>query len=122
MAFLDSIFDPTLGKLLELGPFWALLILSLIISLLIILVYKYFTNQVEMKRLKEQQKEFQQKMKSLKSNPEELMKIQKEAMGVNMQYMKHSLKATLITMLPVILIFGWMNGHLANEPIFPNEA
>lgn len=121
MAFLDTVFDPIFGPVLQLGPFWALLIFSLLISLIIVLVYKYFTNQQEMKRLKEQQKEFQKKMKELKSDPEAMMKVQKEAMGVNMQYMKHSLKATLITMLPVILIFGWMNSHLANEPIFPGE-
>ena len=50
-----------------------------------------------------------------------MMKIQKEAMQSNLQYMKHSFKATLITMLPILLIFGWMNGHLMYEPIYPGE-
>jgi uncharacterized membrane protein (DUF106 family) len=75
-----------------------------------------------MKRLKDQQKEFQQKMKELRSNPEEMMKVQKEAMKVNMEYMKHSFKPMLITMIPVLLIFGWMAGHLSYEPIYPNET
>src|SRR3989344_1680496 len=118
---LDSLLNPVFGPLLELGPFWAIFILSLIISLLIVLVYKYATNQEEMKRLKDQQKDFQKKMKELKENPAEMMKIQKEAMQSNLQYMKHSFKATLITMLPILLIFGWMNGHLMYEPIYPGE-
>ena len=50
------------------------------------------------------------------------MKLQKEAMKKNMDYMKHSMKATLITFLPIILIFGWMNAHLGAEPIFPGET
>ena len=118
---LDSLLNPVFGPLLKLGPFWAIFILSLIISLLIVLVYKYATNQEEMKRLKDQQKDFQKKMKELKENPAEMMKIQKEAMQSNLQYMKHSFKATIITMLPILLIFGWMNGHLMYEPIYPGE-
>jgi len=122
MAFLDPVFDPIFLWLLNLSPFWGLVVLALFISLIVTLVYKYFTNQTEMKRLKDQQKEFQQKMKSLRSNPEEMMKVQKEAMKVNMEYMKHSFKPMLITMIPILLIFGWMAGHLSYEPIYPNET
>ena len=122
MAFLDPILNPVLQPLINLGPFWAIVVLSLLISLVIVLVYKYFTNQNEMKRLKDEQKEFQKKMKELRSQPEEMMKVQKEAMSANLQYMKHSFKATLITMLPIILIFSWMNAHLMYEPIFPEET
>lgn len=118
MAFLDPVLNPVLA----LGPFWAIFILSLIISLIIIVVYKFFTNQAEMKRLKEEQKESQKRMKELRDKPEEMMKIQKEAMKKNFEYMKHSLKATFITILPIILLFGWMNAHLAYEPIFPGET
>ncbi len=121
MPFLDSMLNPVLLPLLKLGPFFTIFVLSFIISLIIVLVYKYFTNQEEMKRLKELQKEYTQKIKGLKDKPEEMMRIQKEAMQSNFQYMKHSFKATLITMLPVLLLFGWMNGHLAYEPIFPEE-
>ncbi len=121
MAFLDPVFNPVLLPLLNKSPFLGIVILSLILSLIVVLVYKYFTNQQEMKRLKEQQKEYQQKFKELKDKPDEMMKLQKEAMGKNFEYMKHSLKATLITMLPIILVFGWMNAHLAFEPIYPGE-
>ncbi len=121
MAFLDPVLNPLLQPLLNLSPFWAILILSFLITLLITLAYKVFTDQNEMKRLKGQQKEFQKRMKELRENPAEMMKVQKEAMQANMQYMKHSFKVTLITFIPIILIFGWMNAHLAYEPIFPDE-
>lgn len=122
MAFLDSIFNPVLLPLMNKSPFLGILIISFILSVMVVLIYKYFTNQAEMKRLKEQQKEYQQKFKELKDRPDEMMKLQKEAMGKNFEYMKHSLKATLITMLPIILVFGWMNAHLAFEPIYPGET
>ena len=121
MAFLDFL-NPILQPIITKSPLLTIFIVSLIISLLIVLVYKYFTNQQEMKQIKDAQKEFQKKMKESKNHPEELMKLQKEAMSKNFEYMKHTLKATLITMLPVLLIIGWMNGHLAFEPIFPQET
>jgi len=122
MAFLDPVFNPVLLPLINLNPFWGIVILSLSISLLIVVIYKLATDQKEMKRLKNEQKEYQKKLKSLKSDPAEMMKVQKEAMKQNLAYMKHSFKPTLITFIPIILIFGWMNAHLAFEPIYPGET
>jgi len=75
-----------------------------------------------MKSLKGELKESQNRMKELRDNPEQMMAVQKEAMKKNMEYMKHSFKPTLITFLPIILIFGWMGAHLAFEPIYPGET
>ena len=121
MAFLDPILNPILQPLLNMSPFWAVFVLAFVITLIITLAYKVFTDQDEMKRLKEKQKDFQKRMKGLRDRPDEMMKVQKEAMKTNMEYMKHSFKVTLITFIPIILIFGWMNAHLAFEPVFPGE-
>ena len=107
--------------ILNRSPLWGIILLTFLVSILSILAYKYLTNQVEMKHLKEKQKEFQERMKALKGNTEELMRIQKEAMKVNLDYMRHSFKATLFTLIPLLVIFGWMNGHLMYEPIYPGE-
>ena len=122
MAFLDPVFNPVLQPLLNASPFLGILILSFVVSLLITLSYKFLTNQKEMKRIKDEQKEGQKKLKELKSNPAEMMEIQKDLMKKNMDYMKHSLRATLITMIPLLLIFGWMSSHLTYEPIYPGET
>ncbi len=122
MAFLDPILNPVLLPLLNNSPFLGILLFSFLISVIIVLAYKYFTNQEEMKRIKDSQKEAQKRMKELKDNPSEMMKIQKEAMGKNFEYMKHSMRATLITILPIIIVFGWMNSHLLYEPIYPGES
>lgn len=121
MAFLDPVFNPLLGPLLNWSPFWGILLLSLLVTLISTLAYKYFTNQSEMKRLKDEQKEFQKKMKELRDKPEELMKLQKEAMSKNFDYMKHSFKPMVITLLPILLIFSWMAANLTYDPISPGE-
>ncbi|MBT4935789.1 DUF106 domain-containing protein [Candidatus Woesearchaeota archaeon] len=122
MVFLDSALSPVLQPLLNSSPFIAILVLALALSVIITFVYKWVTNQELMKELKTKQKDYQKEMKELRSKPEEMMKVQKEAMKLNMQYMKQSFKPTLITMIPILIIFGWMAGHLTYEPIYPGET
>ena len=117
MALLDPIMSPLLGM----HPFWAIFLVSLILSVLITIIYKFMTDQQLMKTLKEDMKSAQKKMKELKDHPEKLMAAQKKAMDQNMKYMMHSMKPTLITFIPIILIFGWLNANFAYEPIKPGE-
>jgi len=117
MAFLD----PVLNPLLKLPILWAIILLSFIIALIISVIYKYTTNQDLMKRLKEEMKEFQKQMKELRQDPQKMMAVQKKAMETNMKYMMQSMKSTLFTFIPIIIIFGWMNAHLAYEPIKPGQ-
>lgn len=118
--FLNPVLDTIFGPLLHLPIFFSVLIISLIVSLIITFCYKWFTDQDLMKRLKEEMKELQKEIKELKDRPDEAMKIQKKAMETNMKYMMNSFKPTLITIIPIILIFGWMNANLAYEPISPD--
>jgi uncharacterized membrane protein (DUF106 family) len=74
-----------------------------------------------MKTLKDEMKEFQKEVKELKNEPEKAMEVQKRAMQTNMKYMGHSMRSTLFTFIPIIIIFGWMNSHIAYEAINPSQ-
>ena len=106
---------------LSLSPIISVSIVSIIVSIITILIYKRFTNQTLMKSLKDELKELQKSAKELRDKPEDAMKVQKRMMEVNMKYMMQSMRATIITMLPIILIFGWMNAHYSVQPILPGE-
>jgi len=65
----------------------------------------------------------QKKLKALsKSDPQKAMAMQKDAMKGNMEYMKSSFKSTLYTLIPIIIIFGWLNSHMAYIQIEPNQT
>lgn len=115
--FLNIIFAP----LLKLPLLWAVVALSLIVSLIIILITKYTTDQVLMKKLKDDLKAHQKQIKELRNEPAKAMEVQKKAMELNMKYMMHSLKPTIITFIPIILIFGWMSSTFAFEGIKPQQ-
>jgi len=118
----ENILDPIFNPLLKMPPALAILLISFIITLIITLVYKLTTDQNKMKKLKQDMKEYQKKIKSLsKENPQKAMAIQQEAMKKNMEYMKSSFKSTLYTLIPIIIIFGWLNAHMAYYPIEPTQ-
>ena len=103
------------------SPFWTVFLIAFTISLVITVIYKFATDQRLMKELKTDMKMLQKEMKELKDHPEKIVAKQKLAMQKNMEYMKHSMKSTLFTILPIIIIFGWLNGTLGFEPINPGE-
>jgi uncharacterized membrane protein (DUF106 family) len=117
----ENLLNPIFNPLLKLGYFWAIIILSFLITLFITVVYKFATDQNLMKKLKDEMKGMQKEMKLLKDNPQKAMAHQKKIMEKNMQYMKHSFKPTLYTMIPIIIIFSWLNANLAFLPLEPGQ-
>lgn len=115
--FLNIVFAP----LFKLPVLLAVAILSLIVSLIIIVITKYTTDQALMKKLKDDIREYQKQIKELRNEPAKAMEVQKKAMQLNMKYMTHSLKPTIITFIPIILIFGWMSSTFAYESIKPQQ-
>ncbi len=116
-SFLASIFDPLLNLV---GTFWFVVLISLAVSLLTVIIYKYTTNQTMMKGLKEDIKKLQGELKKHMSNQAKALSVQKEMMDKQMRMMSHSLTPTFITLLPIILLFGWLNSSLAYVPIAPD--
>ena len=119
--FLNIPFDYAFGPLLALPTIWAVIILSILISLITTLIYKWTTNQQLMKDLKDEIKRLQSEAKTLKDQPQKAMEVQKQAMETNMKYMSHSMRPTIITFIPIILIFGWMSAVFAFESLQPGE-
>lgn len=79
------------------------------------------TDQTVMKMMKEDIKKYQKQLKENKDNPEKMLELQKKVMDINMQYLMCSLKPTMVTMIPVLLVFSWLSAHYAYESIAPGQ-
>lgn len=110
---INSILAPALDPVLNIHPFWGLLILTLVLNIITTLAYKYFTDQELLKSIKEETKEIQKQMKELKSQPDKLLELQKKSLEKSMQSFKQSIKPMLITTLPLIAIIGYLNVYYA---------
>jgi len=117
----ESISESIFAPLLKLEPFWVIFILSFFMALIITLIYKFLTDQELMKSLREDIKKDQKEMKQLRNDPDKMMAIQKKAMKKNMKYMSQSFKPMIVSFIPIMLIFGWLNSHYIYFPIQPNQ-
>ena len=59
-------------------------------------------------------------MNEIKSDTKKVMDLQKRSMEISMEQMKHTLKPTLITMLPILIIFSWLQKTLPNTQVILN--
>ena len=127
MSFLDPIFNPVFQPLLRtIGPLWTIVLIAIIYSVYATVVYKYLTNQSRLKEIKDRQKELQKELRAAgKENPDRMMKIHGELMSLNKDYMFQASfkpKVMIATMIPALILFTWMAGSLAYDPIAPDQT
>jgi len=107
---LDSFFNWIFGPIINnLSPLLSMIIITFLITLIVTIIYKYLSNQSEIKTAKEETKIFQKELKKHKDNPQKMMELNQEIMKRSAVLMKNSFKPTLITFIPIIIIFGWLS-------------
>lgn len=117
-----AILDPILNPLLSIEPVYSIALISFVLSFVSILASKYLTNQKLMKQHRKDMKVLQKKAQEMsKKDPQKAMGLQKEMMDMNMVVMKESFKPMLITIVPFLLVFAWLNANLSYLPIEANE-
>lgn len=102
-----AILDPVIGNLLDWNLIFGMLIVIFIVALFITILQKYTTDQEELKKLKDEQKEVQKQMKELKEHPEKMMHLQKKQFETMPKMMKLSMRSIVWTSVPLILLIRW---------------
>lgn len=95
-------------ELMQSYPKGSIILISVLITFVLSLIYKYTTNQERLKEIKKMQKDYQAKAKELKSQPGKMMEMQKKILELSGEMMKHSMKPMLITMIPMFVLIIWI--------------
>jgi uncharacterized membrane protein (DUF106 family) len=90
-------------------PKTAILIVSVIVTLISTLAHKWLTNQEHMKSLKKRQKEIQKELKGCKDECK-MKELNSEMLKMTGVMMKSSFKPMFVTIIPFLLLFGWLRG------------
>jgi len=101
-------------------PKISIIVFSFLVTLVMTLITKKFTNQNRMKELKQIQKACQIKIKENKNDPKVMMEMQKQMMECSMELMKHSFKPLLFTLIPLLIFFWWIRGIFATTELAKN--
>ncbi len=92
----------------QVNPKLSIILISLVVTLFITVVRYFMTDREKMKEIRERQKSLRLEMKKYKNDPEQMMQLQKKMMEDMPEQMKQSFKPMLITIIPILILFGWM--------------
>lgn len=96
-------------SLINLHPFYSLIVISIGVTLISTLAQKFLTDQEVLKHLKARQKEIQKELKGCKD--EHLLKeLNAELIGISGTMFKASMKPMAATIIPFLLLFWWLKG------------
>ncbi len=90
------------------NPRIAMMIISLLVAVFTTVITYFLTDKEKMKELKQRQTDLRKEMKLYKDNPQKMMEINKKMLENLPEQMKMSLKPTLITMIPLLIMLAWL--------------
>ena len=99
----------TLTTLVQSNPIISILIFSFMVTVFITAISYFFTDRNLMKDIRERQKSVREEMKKYRDNPQKMMELNQQIMADFPHQMKQSMKISLITIVPMLLVFNWLN-------------
>jgi uncharacterized membrane protein (DUF106 family) len=98
-------------------PQVSIIVIALVVTLISMLVTLLLTDRNKMKEIRERQKKCQELMKQHKGDAKKTMEIQQEMLACSAEQMKSSFKPMLVTMIPFLLLFGFIRKVYAGTTI-----
>lgn len=91
-----------------LTTFQIVLLVSFIVTLISQTVYFLTVDQNYINSKKEEMKKLQSDLKKMKMSDPEYIKIQNQLMSINLEVMNKTMKPTLITFIPFVLLMSYL--------------
>ena len=110
---IHSLLDPSAGRLLDWNIDFGMIILVAILTFATSIVQKYGTDQEALRQLKAEQKILNEEMKKYKNDPGKLLELQKKSFEFIPKTFDLTLKPTLFTLVPLILLFRWFADYFS---------
>lgn len=99
-----------IGSVVLAHPKTAIIIISFLATLIVTILTHFLTNKTLMKEIKEKQKRLREEMKKFRDNPQKMMEINKQMMEDFPKQMKESMKISVVTLIPFLMLFSWLRG------------
>lgn len=129
MSYLDFILNPLMSlDPTPSNPILTIFAIAAIISFVIVLLQKLLIDYDKMHELQAEMKELQEEMRSAQQSgdPKALAKVQKKQMELlpkNKELMTMQMKPTIITMIPILVIYyGMVTNHTLSNVIINISA
>lgn len=116
-----KIFDLLFIPFRDMNPWVGMIIVSFLTGLLMLVIFRYTSNQAGIKKAKNKIKAHLLELRLYKDSLGLSLKAQGNILLANLKYITHSFKPMLVMIVPVILILIQMNFWFGYESLKPGE-
>jgi uncharacterized membrane protein (DUF106 family) len=116
-----KIFDLLFIPFRDMNPWVGMIIVSFLTGLLMLVIFRYTSNQAGIKKNKNKIKAHLLELRLYKDSLGLSLKAQGNILLANLKYITHSFKPMLVMIIPVILILIQMNFWFGYESLKPGE-
>lgn len=120
--YVGRLFDLLMKPFQSFDPLWSLSFFSLVTGILMLLIFRYTSNQKGIKETKDRIKAYLLEIRLFKEDLRIQLSAQKEILRHNFTYMKHALKPMLFMIIPVVIILVQLDGWFGYRPLKPGES
>jgi len=121
-SILDAMFDLLMWPFVTIDPIWSLLFLSLLTGIIILVVFRYTSDQKGIEETKDKIKAHLLEIRIFKDSLKIQLSAQKRLFLYNMIYMKHAIKPLLFMILPIGFVIIQMDAWYGHKPLQPGES
>jgi hypothetical protein len=117
-----GIFDLMLSPLQSVSPLWSLSLVSVAAGLLMLLVFRYASDQRRIKETKNAIKAHVLELWLFRDDPRIMLASQGRILRLNLRYLKLAVKPLLVVIFPMALMLIYLEGWFSYRPLRPGEA
>jgi len=118
---LNKFFDLFFFPFKSLNPLWGLCVISLLTGVVMLIIFRYTSNQEGIKEAKNKIKAYLFEIRLFKDDMGLTFQAQKNLLKYNFIYMKYSVIPMLVMMIPVVLVLIQLNFRFGYSPLKPGD-
>jgi len=118
---MTAIFDVLLRPFSGLDPIWGLLAVSVFTGIVMVVIFKYTSNQSGIRSAKDKISAYFMEIRLFKDDFGLMLAAQGRILRTNLTYMRYSLTPMLFMLVPVVLILAQLGVRYADRPLRPGE-
>jgi hypothetical protein len=122
LALLSRLFDVLLRPFQSLDPLYGLLVVSVLTGLLMVLVFRYTSNQRAIKAAKDRLKAHLLALWLFQDQLSVVFQTHRRLLATTAAYMKQSLLPLAVLFLPLVIILVQLELRLGQQPLQPGES
>jgi uncharacterized membrane protein (DUF106 family) len=121
-SVITSLFDILFRPFGGLSPLWGLLAISVITGIVMVIIFKFTSNQGAIRRTKDKISAYFLEVRLYKDDLSLMLDAQRRILRTNLTYMKYSLMPMLVMIVPVVLILIQLGIRYENRPLKPGDS